>query len=141
MPEKNKKFFSSVYATVQLLGVEPLKVKRTQDLFQQQAGRYGMGRLPGKEEVNRMARLQELSGQYREAAARLGVGLEAAKQRLESQEGTERQVTNREILMLRQMLREMRELRQLAEEYYTRPRSGKYTTADLTAPRINEEKR
>ena len=39
------------------------------------------------------------------------------------------------------MLREMRELRQLAEEYYTRPRSGKYTTADLTAPRINEEKR
>ena len=48
MPEKNKKFFSSVYATVQLLGVEPLKVKRTQDLFQQQAGRYGMGRLPGK---------------------------------------------------------------------------------------------
>ena len=88
-----------------------------------------------------MARLQELSGQYREAAARLRLGLEAAKQRLESQEGTERQVTNREILMLRQMLREMRELRQLAEEYYTRPRSGKYTTADLTAPRINEEKR
>ena len=94
-----------MYATVQLLGVEPLKVKRTQDLFQQQAGRYGMGRLPGKEEVNRMARLQELSGQYREAAARLRLGLEAAKQRLESQEGTERQVTNREILMLRQMLR------------------------------------
>ena len=84
-----------------------------------------------------MARLQELSGQYREAAARLRLGLEAAKQRLESQEGTERQVTNREILMLR----EMRELRQLAEEYYTRPRNGKYTTADLTAPRINEEKR
>ena len=88
-----------------------------------------------------MARLQELSGQYREAAVRLRLGLEAAKQRLESQEGTERQVTNREILMLRQMLREMRELWQLAEEYYTRPRSGKYTTADLTAPRINEEKR
>ena len=69
------------------------------------------------------------------------MGLEAAKQRLASQEGTERQVSNREILMLRQMLREMRELRQLAEEYYTRPRNGKYTTADLTAPRINEEKR
>lgn len=42
--------------------------------------------------------------------------------------------------MLRQMLREMRELRQLAEEYYTRPRSGKYTTSDLTAPRVNGEK-
>ena len=50
-------------------------------------------------------------------------------------------MTNREILMLREMLREMRELRQLSEEYYTRPRSGKYTTADLIAPRINEEKR
>src|SRR5699024_10569389 len=108
----------------------------------QPAGRIpGWGSRPGKEEVNRMARLQELSGQHREATARLRLGLDAAKHRLERQERTERQVTRPQILMLRQMLREMRELRQLAEEYRTRPRNGKYTTADLTAPRINEEKR
>ncbi len=87
-----------------------------------------------------MARLRELSGQYREAAARLRLGLEAAKRRREELDGAERRAADREILLLQQMLREMRELRQLAEEYYTRPRSGKYTTADLTAPRVNGEK-
>ena len=37
--------------------------------------------------------------------------------------------------LLRQMLQQMRELRELAEGYYTRPRSEKYTTAGLRAPR------
>lgn len=87
-----------------------------------------------------MARLRELSGQYREAAVRLRMGLEAAEQQLELLDGAERRAMAREIYLLRQMLREMRDLRQLAEGYYTRPRSEKYTTAGLTAPRVNAEK-
>lgn len=87
-----------------------------------------------------MAKLRELSGGYREAAVRLRLGLEAAQQQLEVLDGAERRALAREINLLRQMLREMRDLRELAEGYYTRPRSRKYTTAGLTAPRVNAEK-
>lgn len=87
-----------------------------------------------------MARLSELSGQYREAAVQLRLGLEAAQQRMEHLEGAERCVAARNVVMLRQMLAEMRDLRQLAENYYTRPRNRLYTTAGLVAPRTDGEK-
>ncbi len=94
--------------------------------------------LPDKKEVNRVAKLWELSGQYRDAAIRLRVGLDAARRRLEQAEGVDRHQISREIALLQQMLTEMRDLRRLAEEYYTRPRNWKYTTVGLVAPRIEQ---
>lgn len=83
-----------------------------------------------------MARLSELSTQYREAAVQLRLAIEdrqglAAK----GDSGAAWELT-----LLRQMLAEMRDLRRLTESYYSRPRSRLYTTAGLTAPRRNGEK-
>lgn len=78
-----------------------------------------------------MATLAELSGQYREAAVRLRLAIE-------DREGLAARgdsVAARELTLLRQMLTEMRDLRRLTENYYSRPRSRLYTTAGLTAPR------
>ena len=94
--------------------------------------------LSDTKEVNRVAKLWELSGQYRDAAIRLRVGLDAARRRLEQADGVERYQISREIVLLQQMLTEMRDLRRLAEEYYTRPRNWKYTTVGLVAPRMEQ---
>ena len=42
--------------------------------------------------------------------------------------------------LLRQMLKEMRDLRQLAEGYYTRPRDGTYSMSQIYAPRVDSTK-
>nr|WP_300169923.1 hypothetical protein [uncultured Flavonifractor sp.] len=83
-----------------------------------------------------MAKLSELSGQYREAAIRLRVAIQDRKAL--AAEGDRRAAG--EVALLRQMLGEMRDLRQLVEGYYTSPRNGKYTTADLYAPRVDMTK-
>lgn len=83
-----------------------------------------------------MAKLSELSGQYREAAIRLRVAIQ--DRRMLAAAG-DRQAAS-EVVLLRQMLGEMRDLRQLVGSYYTRPRSGEYTTAGLHAPRVDMTK-
>lgn len=83
-----------------------------------------------------MAKLSELSRQYREAAIRLRVAIQD-RQALAA-EG-DRQAAS-EVALLRQMLGEMRDLRQVMEGYYIRPRSRTYTTAGLYAPRVDMTK-
>ena len=65
-----------------------------------------------------MATLAELGQGYLEAAARLRVGLEAARGRLGGLEAGERAALEREIALLEGMLREVREVGQLVRHYY-----------------------
>ena len=84
-----------------------------------------------------MSTLAELSAEYRAAAVRLRLAIEDRQARAAGGDN----VAVREIALLRQMLGEMRDLRQLSEGYYTRPRDGHYTTSDLHAPRVDATKR
>lgn len=84
-----------------------------------------------------MCTLAELSAEYREAAVRLRLAIEDRQVRAEAGDA----VARRELALLRQMLGEMRDLRQLTEGYYTRPRDGHYTTSTLHAPRVDATKR
>lgn len=84
-----------------------------------------------------MATLAELSGQYREAAVQLRLAIE-------DREGLAARGDSAaawELALLRQMLAEMRDLRRLTESYYSKPRNRLYTSAGLTAPRGDREKR
>ena len=81
--------------------------------------------------------LAELSAQYRETCVRLRLAIE--ERQACQEQGS--QTAQRELVLLRQMLREMRELRSLSEGYYTRPRTSRYTTVGLTAPRVDATKR
>ena len=80
-----------------------------------------------------MARLAELADGYMDAAVRLRMGLEEVRAELETAEDGRAK-------LLRQMLKEMRDLRQLAEGYYTRPRDGTYTMSQIYAPRVDSTK-
>lgn len=87
-----------------------------------------------------MAKLAELADSYMDAAVRLRMGLEEVKAELEQAGETERATLEDRARLLRQMLREMRDLRQLAEGYYTRPRDGTYTMSQIYAPRVDSTK-
>lgn len=82
-----------------------------------------------------MARLEELSEGYMDAAVRLRLALEEARSKLEQADGPERAALEQRVRMLRQMLQEMRDLRGVTQGYYTRARDGRYTTSTLRAPR------
>lgn len=84
-----------------------------------------------------MCTMAELSGQYREAAVRLRLAIEDRQE----QAAQGNSVAARELALLRQMLAEMRDLRQLTQGYYTRPRDGTYTTSTLRAPRMDMSKK
>lgn len=84
-----------------------------------------------------MARLSELSTQYREAAVQLRLAIEDRQER--AAQGDSGAI--RDLQLLRQMLAEMRDLRQLTQGYYTRPRDGTYTTSTLRAPRMDMSKK
>lgn len=84
-----------------------------------------------------MCTLAGLSGQYREAAVRLRLAIEDRRE----QAAQGNSVAARELALLRQMLGEMRDLRQLTQGYYTRPRDGTYTTSNLRAPRMDMSKK
>ena len=84
-----------------------------------------------------MAKLTELAEEYREAAVRLRLAIEDRQE----QAAQGNSVAARELAFLRQMLAEMRDLRQLAQGYYTRPRDGTYTTSNLRAPRMDMSKK
>ena len=87
-----------------------------------------------------MAALAELARDYRDAARLLRLGLEDARVRLGELEGPERMRLEAEMRLIRQMLQEVRDLRQLCEGYYRRPRDGRYTTACLRAARADSLK-
>ena len=80
-----------------------------------------------------MARLAELADGYMAAAVRLRMGLEEVRAEVETAEDGRAK-------LLRQMLKEMRDLRQLAEGYYTRPRDGTYSMSQIYAPRVDSTK-
>lgn len=84
-----------------------------------------------------MCTMAELSGQYREAAVRLRLAIEDRQE----QAAQGNSAAARELVLLRQMLAEMRDLRQLTQGYYTRPRDGTYTTSNLQAPRMDMSKK
>lgn len=84
-----------------------------------------------------MCTMAELSGQYREAAVRLRLAIEDRQ----AQAVRGDSAAARELALLRQMLAEMRDLRQLTQGYYTRPRDGTYTTSNLRAPRMDMSKK
>ena len=86
---------------------------------------------------NKAEYFSELAEEYREAAVRLRLAIEDRKE----QAARGNSVAARELAILRQMLAEMRDLRQLTQGYYTRPRDGAYTTSDLRAPRIDTSKK
>lgn len=87
-----------------------------------------------------MARLAELADSYMDAAVRLRMGLEEVKVELKQAGEAERTALENRARQLRQMLKEMRDLRQLAEGYYTRPRDGTYTMSQIYAPRVDSTK-
>lgn len=87
-----------------------------------------------------MAKLAELADSYMDAAVRLRMGLEEVQAELEQAGETERATLEDRARLLRQMLREMRDLRQLAEGYYTRPRDRTYTMSQIYAPRVDSTK-
>ena len=66
---------------------------------------------------------------------RLRMGLEEVRAELETAEDGRRRALEGRAKLLRQMLKEMRDLRQLAEGYYTRPRGRDLQhVPDLRAP-------
>lgn len=79
--------------------------------------------------------LYTLAAEYLEAAAKLRLGLEKAQRQRESAPPPEQKRWDEKLRLLRQMLGEMRDLRQLTQAYYTGSRDGRYTTATLKAPR------
>ena len=87
-----------------------------------------------------MAALSELSAGYLEAAARLRVALEDAQGALARAGPEEREALENKVRLLRQMLEEMRDLRQVTGQYYTGDRDGRYTTSTLKAPRVRSDK-
>ena len=87
-----------------------------------------------------MARLAELADGYMDAAVRLRMGLEEVRAELETAEDGRRRALEGRAKLLRQMLKEMRDLRQLAEGYYPRPRDGTYTMSQIYAPRVDSTK-
>ena len=82
-------------------------------------------------------KMEQLQDGYADAAAYLRLAIEDRQVRAEAGDA----VARRELALLRQMLGEMRDLRQLTEGYYTRPRDGHYTTSTLRAPRVDATKR
>lgn len=82
-----------------------------------------------------MSTLRELSPGYREEAIRLRVALEETEAQLRTAQGADRAGLEHRARLLRQMLREARDLRDLTEGYYTRERDGRYTTSTLRASR------
>ena len=84
-----------------------------------------------------MKPLINLAEDYRKAAVVLRLAIEDRQE----QAAQGNSVAARELALLRQMLGEMRDLRQLTQGYYTRPRDGTYTTSDLRAPRMDMSKK
>ena len=96
--------------------------------------------MPHREGGPGVARLAELAAGYMDAAVRLRMGLEEVRAELETAEDGRRRALEGRAKLLRQMLKEMRDLRQLAEGYYTRPRDGTYSMSQIYAPRVDSTK-
>lgn len=65
-----------------------------------------------------MGTLAELAGLYADAAVRLRVGIQALEGQLAQLDEPQRRIAERDIALLRQMLRETREVGDLARHYY-----------------------
>lgn len=86
-----------------------------------------------------MAALRDLAPAYRDAAVRLRLALEEEQARAKTLEGEALNASKGRMALLRGMLRDMRDLRQLAEGYYTRPRDRSLTMAHITVVEHYEE--
>lgn len=88
-----------------------------------------------------MKSLAELSEGYQEAAVLLRMRLDEVREQIKKAEGMERRSLERRELALKTVLQEMRDLRNLTRNYYTRPRSGNYGCSNMRAPEIDGSKR
>ena len=88
-----------------------------------------------------MASLNEISDGYREAAILLRVRLNEIREQMKTSEGLERRRLERRALALKTALQEMRDLRNLTQTYYTKPRNGSYTSSNFRAPEVDGNKR
>lgn len=75
--------------------------------------------------------LTELSDGYREAAVRLGVGIAEARERLEAGDDT----AFLDIRLMTQMRADMRKLRRVTRDYYTKSRDPEFTMCHITIVR------
>ena len=80
-----------------------------------------------------MARLAELADGYMDAAVRLRMGLEEVRAELETAEDGRRRALEGRAKLLRQMLKELRDLRQLAEGIIPGPGRDLHHVPDLRA--------
>lgn len=82
-----------------------------------------------------MATLLEISEGYRRAAILVRLQLDEVRQALKTASEAEKPMLRQRETVLKRMLQEMRDLRDLTANYYTRGRSQQYTSAGIRAGR------
>ena len=87
-----------------------------------------------------MSSLKEISDGYREAAVLLRMRLDEIREQMKTAEGLERRGLERRALGLKTALQEMRDLRNLTQTYYTKPRNGSYSSSNFWAPEVDGNK-
>ena len=84
-----------------------------------------------------MSTLREISEGYRQAAVLVRVQLDEIKGALETAPEADKPALRQRERELRCMIRELRDLRDVTANYYTRGRSQQYTSAGIRAGRRN----
>lgn len=87
-----------------------------------------------------MASLNEISDGYREAAILIRMRLDEIRAQIPEAQGAYRKRLEAKAVSLNGVLQQMRDLRQLTKEYYTRSRDGTYTCSQLRASRLDGSK-
>ena len=83
-----------------------------------------------------MARLSELQEGYSQSAIKIRLAIEELRPKVIAGD----LAAKYKVKILKEMLQEMRDLRQLVVSYYTAPQSPKYTMNGLYAPRVQSDK-
>lgn len=84
-----------------------------------------------------MSTLLEISEDYRQAAVLVRVQLDEVRQALKTASEAEKPALRQRERELRCMIRELRDLRDVTANYYTRGRSQQYTSTGIRAGRRN----
>ena len=84
--------------------------------------------------------LMEISEDYRQAAVLVRVQLDEVRQALKTASEAEKPTLRQRETVLKRMLQEMRDLRELTARYYTAPRDRNLSSAGIRAGRLNSLK-
>ena len=87
-----------------------------------------------------MSTLRELSEDYRRAAVLVRVQLDEVRQALKTATEVEKPALCQRETMLKRMLQEMRDIRELTARYYTAPRDRNLSSAGIRAGHLNSLK-